>query len=888
MPTEETVARALEVSLTQFIEENGSTLVQVARLTRRPVPGLSEPLTPETLPRYVNIVLVSRPLVAALAGTPTELDARFMDDLQRLAEAMNSAAHDVRGDYGADDVQTTLSDALKLVLTLESVSGQDRLLMGTNLMTSVAELASDITAMNAAATASRFGTAGMRNWLEDGMTMYRALEDLAVSIFDSMSAEQRRAVGAQQYPQRGQPEAESRRMNFLTEHFQKPRELEEISQTVRDAGRARGLAVPDMSPEAAGTAEEKLRARNRGLAETILNMFLKPEAFVENSQEVRAFIQNEIQKRGLDQLEADMIDWEGMRAELSEQLDRFVDESTRAGRQLTAAQIDRQLSAIVTEALVRLQELFAAVDRLPERRADMPVDQLQLSERGFTPQEKRDIKLTAMHYGIHDVALLDVIARSARQSGPRLALHELSTPLPIPMSMNMELHKIVGSFDPVRSVLPPDKRSAPNVFAMYLALAVREMLPERALLSGVLSNLRSDLGKKVAASYLWLASQDGVRNPQEAVQYAEAINTLIAEIDWVLNARERSEAVRFDEPVAGMREIPSGTDGLFHGMTNVAGGAFFDPLEVAICDVRPRLSARQEQAVRETYALYKDDAQANADLGHLLPQWFTDDAENITRIFVANGGRPATLSQLWDLFTSSRLGKLPRAIAESGNFSDMMHLIGMGYSRLVRAVDPQADENVSMMALSYLSGLHVPVRRMFDLTAPAASLSLSDLRMDVGMGSLEGYTSETGYGLLVDFRRQLRSATWTFKLADGRHMLIHPGGLSNEENTLANPMFRDIIAFWRQMAGGNETMLCRIGQAFSQALLIYPRDLSRLFPGVLYDEHGNFRMSAVQHSDGRVIVDINTDEDAPVRMHEQVIINTDGTAQYAELEMSRA
>ena len=117
-------------------------------------------------------------------------------------------------------------------------------------------------------------------------------------------------------------------------------------------------------------------------------------------------------------------------------------------------------------------------------------------------------------------------------------------------------------------------------------------------------------------------------------------------------------------------------------------------------------------------------------------------------------------------------------------------------------------------------------------------------------------------------------------------MTVHPQWIPDEDNKPNNPIFQDIIGFWRGMTQ-SDVQLRRLGQAFSQASLIMPRVMSQAFPGVQYDEHGNFAMTAQARADGTIVVDIGTPPDAPVALHEQFVIQPDGTHECTAFNMRR-
>ena len=881
LPDQAQVCRSLETVLEEQARAHGEVLSQLSRLAREPVVGLSEPLTEKRVAQLAVLVAPARPLLAALGDPNARTDVRFLRALSELGEALAAI------DPGAD-AAASLRDALVVMSALSPELKAQRLTAAACVMTRGAELAGDLNALNLAVSSNRFGVAGLQNWMGEGVRMTQALVALSAALLELLSPAQREAVGAAQYPDRGLPDAAERRSAFFARHFEQPRTLEAIAQPLRDRARAAGLVLPAPSAQAAAADARLLEAQNRRLAEAVLAAFLNPQDFGVSARDDRAFLQTLIAENGLDQLDADIVCRDDFRQELAEQLDAFVRDADGNGQRLTEAALRERLQEALIGELTLLQDTFAAIDQLPERAADMAEAELRLSTRGFTDAEKRDMKLTAMRYGLRDVRHIDGIARTARLSSVKNALRALMRPMPTAMSMDTIFQQIGSNFSSVDRAVPPADRGARNAFAMYLALALRAIEGERAGFPALLANVGGDLAKRVAASYLWLAAQPGVNHPLEAERRVQTVNALVAELGLRVNGTPLRSAPRVDTPVAGLREIPGGLDGLVNNMKSVAGPNFFDPLEIEFVGLSPKLTDREEIAVRATYALYKDAAADSEFYADQLANWLVSDAKNIAALYEDNGGRPATPVQLWKLFTDSRFGRCPAQLEGVEAFGVLMDAVGQCYMRLVQTAAPDIDAHNAPLTLVHISDLHIPVRRMFALTAPGSRLSLADIRVELGLGSLSDYTSTTAYGLVTDFRRQPGTATWTLELADGRHMIVHPGGIPPQDNRVDNPIFIGIADFWRQMAGNNEVMLCRIGQAFSQASLIYSRELSQLFPGVYYSEHGSFQMSGVQQPDGRVIVDIRADPDAAVGMHIQIIISPDGSARYSVFDMWRA
>lgn len=270
----------------------------------------------------------------------------------------------------------------------------------------------------------------------------------------------------------------------------------------------------------------------------------------------------------------------------------------------------------------------------------------------------------------------------------------------------------------------------------------------------------------------------------------------------------------------------------------------------------------------------------------MLPGWLADNADAVLAATKANKGQPPTISQMWDVLTGGGLGKMPGSI-KKGGMGLLLDAVQAGYQRLVKTAVPDMPAQQAANLLQSFYGTHLPLPKLIALAKPdGGELDKSDIHENLGMSSLRSYDAHTAYGLCTDFRRQAPQALLTFQRADGQRMTVHPQWIPDEDNNPNNQIFQDIIGFWRGMTQ-SDAQLRRLGQAFSQASLIMPRVMSQAFPGVQYDEHGNFAMTAEARDDGTIVVDIGTPPDAPVALHEQFVIRSDGTHECTAFNMHR-
>ena len=402
----------------------------------------------------------------------------------------------------------------------------------------------------------------------------------------------------------------------------------------------------------------------------------------------------------------------------------------------------------------------------------------------------------------------------------------------------------------------------------------------------VAENLQSDTAKTVAGGFRWLAAQNyGEKATAAATDAPMLMNAFLAQAQVINTGNAEIKDVYGDYMVPNLRALPGGVDGAVNKLNSMSGMAI-PTIEVELANVVPGLSDEACDAVRGAWNRYKDEAESSIRTGFMLPGWLADNADAVLAATKANKGQPPTISQMWDVLTGGGLGKMPGSI-KKGGMGLLLDVVQAGYQRLVKTAVPDMPAQQAANLLQSFYGTHLPLPKLIALAKPdGGELDKSDIHENLGMSSLRSYDAHTAYGLCTDFRRQAPQALLTFQRADGQRMTVHPQWIPDEDNNPNNQIFQDIIGFWRGMTQ-SDAQLRRLGQAFSQASLIMPRVMSQAFPGVQYDEHGNFAMTAEARDDGTIVVDIGTPPDAPVALHEQFVIRSDGTHECTAFNMHR-
>lgn len=117
-PSQERVAEAMDIAVQVFVEDNLPLLREFAIMAQDPPGDLNPPVTVETMPRYINAMLAGDVMVEQLLNDSVPMDAAFLERIADHADALNSAAHSFKGDYGADDIAAVLRNSVSMLLEI--------------------------------------------------------------------------------------------------------------------------------------------------------------------------------------------------------------------------------------------------------------------------------------------------------------------------------------------------------------------------------------------------------------------------------------------------------------------------------------------------------------------------------------------------------------------------------------------------------------------------------------------------------------------------------------------------------------------------------------------------------------------------------------------------
>lgn len=136
---------------------------------------------------------------------------------------------------------------------------------------------------------------------------------------------------------------------------------------------------------------------------------------------------------------------------------------------------------------------------------------------------------------------------------------------------------------------------------------------------------------------------------------------------------------------------------------------------------------------------------------------------------------------------------MPRGISAEHFGADLIKSVSKMYVGLLQAAAPDMPQPVMDAALMNSSSFGLSPKKLIALTRPHAHISLKDISVATGMGSLSGIDEETAYGLVTDFRRRGKNTVMQFEDRNGNGFATSPFSISDEENTSENPHFTEII-----------------------------------------------------------------------------------------------
>lgn len=869
MPTKAQARTALEGALRTFMDKKMPQVREfVAMAANPPIDLKPKALSPETLPRFINVLLEEDALLDPLLGADMPPD--FLERVGRHSHVVESCTHGMTGDFGSDDFLNVQAGAIQLLLARRGVDKEQYRDVLRAVLDKFGPLASELTTVSLSCGDGSLRGPGVHSLHLAALGAYRALEShLMVTL---------RLVPEDVLVEMKVPGKDHRaRAGYIVEqNFQGECPFEELSDAMRGFVRAHGVAIADM--------DEGVRARLDGVARTRQEVELSTAR-----DEVFNAVLDEFFPRGSANIEENPIMFSTAfdEAARTRDLTGIDPDSVRAGSMYLAARdacaewmaahpgpldpahVRTVVLESIAESLGDLKATLDGIDALPgpEGRATEP--------GAFSAREKAVMKEMVQTTGLRDLELIVRLAETARDkaSGLKSLCREQNTA----KSFSEGVIELANSFMPhARHLTEHPLPGSEEALGGMLMMAVGFAGLGREELGRMHADLDGALGQQVSGAFNYCREIDDSAKPQMFAA-TRVMEELRMESGRRLGTRLDPDPFFFQQAVSEPGEI----GGEVMASINRLRPRTFSDLDIALGRVVSPLNTAQRATLQGIAG--RLEVSVPEESKYLVPYLMQGNARALLAAQDANGGRPLSASQIWRAVTGHgapltlREGELGRRL--------LQHVLAV-YGRALTISSPDMHEGMHQHSVLNAFVMGLPFPKLMDLTRPGARLTQDDIGLDLGMSSLKDYGPENAYGLTTDFRRRGRNTVMRLESADGRGMITQPFHIPDAENVPTHPQFTALMDHVRSMSA-SPAQMARTLQAFSQAALIMPRLLSTTFPGVQFSEHGNFSVTATQRGDNTVVVDIDSDPALPLGFHQQYIIEPNGDHRCSEFVMER-
>ncbi|MFQ9866079.1 MAG: hypothetical protein ACLRWP_02690 [Bilophila wadsworthia] len=364
----QSVAEAMDIAVQVFGRQPAPA--PRVRAHGRTAGDLNPPVTAETMPRYINAMLAGDVMVEQLLNDSVPMDAAFLERIADHADALNSAAHSFKGDYGADDIAAVPATRLHAVGPARGHTGHAPDLM-KNAVDKFGPLANQFATLNGAIQRGLGGMRGLE-FLKEGMTQFRSLEGHARALISLMSREQKVDMGIAT-PGDVDPQSEEIQRQdgellseFLESKFEVFGDTEQIPVMLREFARSHGLDIPRLST----TQHSALSGANRETFNAVLDELIPEQGHVveANTDAFRAVFDSINEDGALAGLRPDAINPRPFYQGVSQALTPLLNAANEEGNAVDAAQLRQLAGDVIGAELLGLKDTLDDIGALPAER----------------------------------------------------------------------------------------------------------------------------------------------------------------------------------------------------------------------------------------------------------------------------------------------------------------------------------------------------------------------------------------------------------------------------------------------------------------------------------------------------------------------------------------
>ena len=491
------------------------------------------------------------------------MDAAFLERIADHADALNSAAHSFKGDYGADDIAAVLRNSVSMLLARRGVT-QDMLpdLM-KNAVDKFGPLANQFATLNGAIQRGLGGMRGLE-FLKEGMTQFRSLEGHARALISLMSREQKVDMGIAT-PGDVDPQSEEIQRQdgellseFLESKFEVFGDTEQIPVMLREFARSHGLDIPRLST----TQHSALSGANRETFNAVLDELIPEQGHVveANTDAFRAVFDSINEDGALAGLRPDAINPRPFYQGVSQALTPLLNAANEEGNAVDAAQLRQLAGDVIGAELLGLKDTLDDIGALPAER--------------FSDADKDVMKEIAQRYGVRDAGAIAEAFTAAKELPVPTGLVNLArldqTPGRFTQAV-MDVSERFCAFHERYAQLPGSE----DLLPMMCDFILEGMTPDE--LANVSANMQSDMAHKLAGACLHIVGHPRApRDTAPLMGATQIMNNLRQNAEYRLGHNPQVDPMYFNDEINHLCEMPGDAESPLSRLGRFAPGVITD------------------------------------------------------------------------------------------------------------------------------------------------------------------------------------------------------------------------------------------------------------------------------------------------------------------------
>lgn len=857
---------ALREARDAFAARNEAQLGRLATLADAPPAGVQvrPALTRETLPMYLNTLLVGDTLLEPLLGDEAAIDQTFLNKVRDCSQAVLHIGTLVHGVADAHDMLSLRDNAFKLLIAQRGI---DAPRMADLVQRGVARFGTLARQLN---TLQKQGDMQIKNHAE---ATCKRMSEIIRSAFTG-------ALNLADPEQLSRAGIDTARLDALMQsNFMDNAAPTELSPTMVAFGRALGLHLPDAQSEASRAMENAaLTQANLGIVGRMVDDIFPSASTIRmpKSASFRELASEVIRDLQLEHVHLDAIEPTFSSAIRNAAQNLAVELATH-DRTPDDALLREFFRAALGNELQRLENTLADIEALPAPEGGSPDLRPLMAEMAHT-------------YSLRDVS---VLAKMAEQAGTcTQAVQRLASPGLPPDSLAWSVKSVGDAYTRQMDSMEAQGQSVPvDALDCFLSMTLRRAgRSEQADGLNMLDNLKSAHASKVAAGFLYISGEEQSRSPAERDKTSRereiSAATAHAVMTEFLTVAEETAGhfdvgrapLFFSEAADHLAELPA------QFLLSVFPNS--PQMQLALNNLAPRFDADQWDALIEISKPFMDKCADKEMVSNLL----VNAGEDLLAAAGENM-RPLGEDEVAHLVLGAPLTRAERRNGASPG-DRLCNALFARMTPLAQVWNPEASSYDVSRGVTTPLKLGVSARTLFALGGQGNGkegmrLEKPQIGAALEMKETTRYNASTTYGLPADFHRLGDQISVVFKGGQGDDLTVSPKDAA-QNHKADSPLFAQMLNKVTSMTQ-SEAQKVRVFQALSQAGCMTMTMLCCAFPGasLLMGGIPPLNRSVTAQRDGSIVVEMTSPKNSPLQMEQTYLIKPDGTHECTHFLLQR-